>query len=181
MTTAWNTVTGLGGQFRTAVQNDPWLAVNLLDEVVSYKNAKNSLLFAPLIAYDTARAPEGDRVATFGSGAASLASFPAMAAAANWGLKLIAPTLGGPVGWVVATVGSIALASYGNSWLQGSAHRQLRRLHDRERNQRRLEMGGNFIDTQNASLLRQRAVNDMSSAFGNARSFLGREGAFLHR
>jgi hypothetical protein len=181
MIPGWNNLTGLGSQFRDSVQQDPWVAINLLDDVVTAKSAKNALFFAPVVAYEAAKAPRGEKVGTFGSGAISLAAMPGLGWLATRGLQMVAPTLGGPVGWVAATVGSIALAGYSSSWLRTTAHRGLRYLHNHERDLRRLEMGGNFVDTRNTSLLRQRAVSDMSSAFGNARSFLGREGAFLHR
>ena len=43
-----------------------------------------------------------------------------------------------------------------------------------------VQFGGNFVDTQAAYTMRQRAVSDMSGSMMNARQFLGNEAIFLH-
>lgn len=170
--------------FRQSLLTDPWTAVNVLDDVVTYKNPRNALLFSPVVAFETARAPQGDKISTFVAGGAGIASTVGFGALATRGLRLIAPTvpvLSGPIGWVAVTVGSILFASTAGSWLRETTQRGLRYLHDHEREMRRLEFGGDFRDSANAASLRQRAIRDMSGSFSNARSFIGREGMFMHR
>jgi hypothetical protein len=105
--------------------------------------------------------------------------------AAAWGttaaLRTVGFTLGGPIGGLAVTAAGIFLAQYPQAFLRNSVSRTLRTLKNNERSLRRLELGGNYLDTQTNAAWRQGAVRDMGSAFQNARSYLGREGMFLHR
>jgi hypothetical protein len=52
--------------------------------------------------------------------------------------------------------------------------------HDFSGGVRKLEMGGDFQDTQEAYTMRQVAVREMGSSLLNARRHLGQEAAMMH-
>lgn len=158
--------------------SNPWTAMNLADDVVGTQNA---WVMSPFVAYQAARAPLGDKVDSFVSGAAALAALPSMASATTWALRLVAPTLGGPIGAITVGLAGILISGEANSWLRNSVHRSLRRLREDERHVYRLEMGGWYSDNGVAQAMRYGALAEMSGAHQTARTYLGREGAILHR
>ena len=64
--------------------------------------------------------------------------------------------------------------------IKNAVGKPIQALHDLGRNAHRLHTGGDYKDTQVAYTMRQAAAQEMSSSLLNARSYLGREAAFLH-
>lgn len=58
--------------------------------------------------------------------------------------------------------------------------RGLSLLSSSDRRIQRLEMGGDFQDSETAAALRMAAVRDMSSAMGMRRRYLGAEALYFH-
>lgn len=102
------------------------------------------------------------------------------AAVASWfplrriGAMALTPLLG-PVAPVVAPFVGVAMAYETGKFL----NRQVRTLRDSLLAVHHLHMGGDYYDTNTALGLRQRALEEMGSAVGNARHYLGRESVFL--
>jgi len=125
--------------------------------------AKGNLIAVPLIAFSVANTAPGERLATLAGETASLATTIPMAMA----LAALLPSV--PV--LVTT----AAAGFASTWFAEHVNRAFSRLSKTERRVKRLEMGGNYQDTETAAQFRMSAAMDMSSAFQGRRTWLGRE------
>src|SRR5206468_6046888 len=134
------------------------------------------------VAYQTATAERGDKVPTFGAGTAALASLPLAGklATSRWALRFLGIG-GGPVGWAGGFLLSVFAGSLASDIVHTSVYRTLRTLKSIERDRIRLEMGGRYHETLTNWAWRAKAAQEMSGSFAAARSYLGNEGAFLHR
>lgn len=90
-------------------------------------------------------------------------------------LRFFAPILRGPGSKVAGAL----LGGYGALGLGKFAARSVRFMSNLDQNVRRIRMGGEYQDTATAQALRMAAARDMSSSFGSARRFLGREASYL--
>jgi hypothetical protein len=167
---------GFAAQQAHSMMNDPWAAIGILDDVVGAQNAK---ILMPLIAYSASKAQRGEKLAELASGSAGLLTFPTMTNLTTGALKLVAPTIGGPVAWLAVTVGGILFANEPNAWLRKSVFRSMRTLRGFDRQTRRLEAGGHYQDTKTAAAWRSSALREMSSTHQSARAYLGREAVLM--
>lgn len=170
--------TGFAQNTASNFANNPWGAVGILDDVLG---AKNIPLLFPLVAYSAGKAQRGETLPELASGVAGLSTMPMMTSLTAGALRLIAPSLGGPVSFIAVNVAAILLSNKPNDWLRSSVFRKVRALSTFDRETRRLEMGGQYQDNQTNRAFRSAAIQEMSSAFQNSRSYLGREALFLHR
>jgi hypothetical protein len=152
--------------------------MNVLDDVVGPHYAKALM---PLVAYSAGKAQRGEKLSTLASGTAGLATLPMMAGWGTNAFRLVAPTLGGPAGAVAGFLAGALLSATPNEWLRSGVFRSMRLLTDRGRSLRRLEMGGDYRDTETAAAMRQAAVQEMTGTRQATRTWLGQEAAFLHR
>jgi hypothetical protein len=154
---------------------DPYTAMNVLDDLVGPSNAR--MLF-PLVAFSAARAQRGEKLATLASGAAWMTAMPTIGLMAG---KAITIASGGPVSWAANFVGTVLLTTKPGEVLQHSAYRGIRYLQTFDRRQRRLQMGGNYKDSETNRALRMSGIQEMSAALGASRRYLGNEAALLHQ
>jgi hypothetical protein len=129
-----------------------------------YRNAlQGSMYFTvPITAFAFASSDRGEKVSSgVGAGAASIipAAFGAF--------------VGGLPG---AVVGSYLGSDLTDRLVKGG----LQFIHDLPQRVARLEMGGNYQDSQMALTMRQRASQEMSTSLLNARQYLGSEGRLMH-
>lgn len=137
---------------------------------------EGSLLSLPIMALSTATAQRGEKAAAFASTASSLITFPATMGAIGAAVSLIPG-----IGPGVATALSFLGAMYPSSKVDEGVNRAVRTYSRFGANVRRLEMGGDFVDSESAARSRMRAVQDMSAALINNRRYLGQEARLLHR
>jgi hypothetical protein len=160
------------------IRANPWKAMGVLDDVVG---AKNASVLLPFVGYAAGNAQRGERLPELAAGFAGLMSLPATADLTTHALKFLVPGLGGPMGFLVYTVGGILLSNYPNELLRQTVGRAMRVLSGTDRRVQRLEMGGGWKDSRQSAQLRQESLQDMSAAFQNTRTYLGREAALMHR
>lgn len=123
----------------------------------------------------------------FGTGVGgAIGGFTGMAMGAAVGSIIpgIGTAIGGTVGGLVGAIaGTIPGEIIGGNLLQRPAAavgRGARAIVRTSRAVDTVQFGGNFVDSQGAYTMRQRAVADMSGSMLNARQFLGNEAIFLH-
>jgi hypothetical protein len=158
---------------------DPWKAMGIIDDIPGV--AQNAQVFMPLVAYSAGRSDRGEKLAELASGTAGLAILPVTTTWASSALSLVAPSIGGPIGKLALLVGGVVLANEPNAWLRKSVFRSMRTLQGYDREKRRLEMGGDFRDTETSRAWRVAAVREMSSTHQAARTYLGREAVLMSR
>ena len=155
--------------------DDPYTAMNVLDDIVTPANAR--LLF-PLVAFSAAKAQRGEKLATLASGVAWMTAMPTMGKLAG---MAIATAAGGPVSWGVKFLGTVLLTTKPGEDLQRGVYRGIRYLQSFDRRQRHLQMGGNYKDSETNQALRMSGIQEMSAALGASRRHLGNEAALLHQ
>ena len=165
---------GFVGNTARVMANDPWAAMGVLDDLPGMQ--QNAKVLMPLVAYSAAKRERGEKLAELTSGMVGIATFPTMATAAGAVLKLVMPTFGGPIAMLVGTV---LLTTEPNEWLRKSVFRSMRTLQGFDRQTRRLEMGGDFGDTETSRAWRMSAIREMGATHQAARSYLGREAALM--
>ena len=165
---------GFVGNTARVMANDPWAAMGVLDDLPGMQ--QNAKVLMPLVAYSAAKRERGEKLAELTSGTVGIATFPTMATAAGAVLKLVMPTFGGPIAMLVGTV---LLTTEPNEWLRKSVFRSMRTLQGFDRQTRRLEMGGDFGDTETSRAWRMSAIREMGATHQAARSYLGREAALM--
>jgi len=84
--------------------------------------------------------------------------------------------LGPTFTYVTALAGLMGASEIGES-----VAKPIRFLQKLDHRMRRLEMGGDYVDTERAATMRQRAVQEMSGSLLNARSVLGQEALLMHQ
>ena len=83
-------------------------------------------------------------------------------------------------GMMFGLPGAVVGGILGDSSVSRTIAKPFQMLHDYERNFRRLRMGGDYQDSEQAWTMRQAAVQEMSGSLLNARAWLGREGRAMH-
>ena len=83
-------------------------------------------------------------------------------------------------GMMFGLPGAVVGGILGDSSVSRAIAKPFQMLHDYERNFRRLRMGGDYQDSEQAWTMRQAAVQEMSGSLFNARAWLGREGRAMH-
>ena len=83
-------------------------------------------------------------------------------------------------GMMFGLPGAVVGGILGDSSVSRAIAKPFQMLHDYERNFRRLRMGGDYQDSEQAWTMRQAAVQEMSGSLLNARAWLGREGRAMH-
>lgn len=141
-------------------------------------SATEALWGTSAVAFSSARVHRGEVLPTATGVAAGIVSFPALAnviaPAVRWFITPFA--LGATGTGMVASLLAIKPA-FGIGRAVASSIRWFSTI---DYQARHIEMGGNYSDTDTALALRMRAVNEMSSAFGSSRRWLGNESEFLH-
>ena len=158
-----------------SVAQDPYTAMNVLDDLVGPSNAR---MLIPLVGFSAAKAQRGEKLATMASGTATLLAMPSTAWIASKGIAMVA---GGPVGFAANLIGVVLLTSKPNEMIRHSIYRGMRYLQSFDRRVRRLEMGGRYTDSETNQALRMSGVQEMSAALGASRRYLGNEAALMHQ
>ena len=83
-------------------------------------------------------------------------------------------------GMMFGLPGAIVGGLLGDTAIAAKIGKGVQFLHDLDRVHHRLNMGGNYEDTQDAWTMRQQAAKELSTSLSNARQYLGKEGAFMH-
>src|ERR1017187_866263 len=83
-------------------------------------------------------------------------------------------------GMMFGVPGAIVGGILGDQPISRAIARPFQMLHDFDRNIRRLRMGGDYQDSEQAWTMRQAAVQEMSGSLMNARAWLGHEGRAMH-
>ena len=133
-------------------------------------------LAVPLAAFNAAHAPRGQMLSVAvgeGTGYISTALFAGAASAA---LCLI-PGIGLPAAAILGTLAATGPGSY----FGGTAARAFRMFSNINKSVRHLEMGGAYIDTENAQRQRFIAIQDMNASLIPGRRYLGQEALLMHR
>jgi hypothetical protein len=134
------------------------------------------------IALSAATAPRHHMVAR-GAGAAAgvLGGYAGYSAGAALGAavgSVIAPGIGTAVG---GFLGGIAGGAVGDLAVRDPVEHGVQTFANFAGRMARLEMGGNYLDTQAALTMRQVAVREMSGSLLNARQWLGKESLLMHQ
>lgn len=130
----------------------------------------------PQIAFASAKMQRGEVLPTMVDTSIGIASFPGLSAVMRPAARFLTAGLFGQMG-VAGLSGMLAvLPAYGVGKI---AAQGVRYFKDWGYNLRRIEMGGRYEDTDTASSLRMRAINDMSSALSYSRRWLGNEASFM--
>jgi hypothetical protein len=138
--------------------------------------ADGSLLTVPVAAVSAAMAPRGEKLTTFAATSSTMVTYPLISAGSA---KLISLVPG--IGKGTAIFLSMFASLYPAAVVDNAVDRSFRKFSRIGRDMRRLEMGGDFRDTESAARLRSQAVQDMSAALTTGRRFLGQEARLLHR
>lgn len=120
-----------------------------------------TLMQLPMAMHETAQAERGRKMSTFASSALPFVGTGLATAAFGGIYGMAAGMILDPVIKKTLGAGMQAVADFG-------------------RNSPRINTGGNYQDTQAAFTMRQLAASEMSRSLLNARSYLGREAAYLH-
>lgn len=116
-------------------------------------------------ALETYSAPRGHKMSAFGGGIARTVAFGAG--------DVVGTFLGGPVaGWILGSL---------TEPLGAKAGEAIQMFNDFGTSVKHVNMGGNYLDTQVAFTMRQRAAQEMGSSVMNARQYLGKEAALMHQ
>ena len=126
---------------------------------MSFRGA--AIFNVPMAAFSMATAPRGHAIS-----------------AGVEGLTMGAGALLG--GMMFGLPGAVVGGILGDSSVSRAIAKPFQMLHDYERNFRRLRMGGDYQDSEQAWTMRQAAVQEMSGSLLNARAWLGREGRAMH-
>jgi hypothetical protein len=162
--------------FRSSVANSAFSKVKRSSMGFSHGlklGMNGSLLGVPFIAFEAGAAQRGERLPTMASSAIALATYPIMTGVIAGALA--ATGIGAPV----AAFMSLFLASYPNSELEAGLNRGFKKFTKLSQHIHRLEMGGDYTDTETAYNQRLLAVRDMSGSFQSARRYLGQEARFF--
>lgn len=119
------------------------------------------LMSAPVIAYTASRSQRGDMLADVAAKTVS-----------NVGIPVFTTAIGSMTGNPLL---GLALGLLSTQGTERRVYRAVRYFTQWERMSKRLETGGSYQDTEAASRLRLRSMQEMSGALGSARRFLGRE------
>jgi len=147
-------------------QSTPWSELDWGD---------GALLGLPPITYANRRPPRGEFLAGVTGWTVGLVTTAGLCFSLAPALRFFAPILRGPGSKVAGAL----LVGYGALGLGKFAARSVRFMSNLDQNVRRIRMGGDYQDTATAQALRMAAARDMSSSFGSARRFLGREANYL--
>lgn len=128
------------------------------------------------VAYQVATAQKGEVVPSLITGTISIGTFAATQAIITGGLMLIP---GINVG--VVTVLAMGLSMGASMEIDDKIMQTTKFLIGASQHIKRLEMGGNYQDTESAQTNRARALSEMSGSMQPARRYLGREAELLHR
>src|ERR1039457_2783219 len=126
---------------------------------MSFRGA--AIFNVPMAAFSMATAPRGHAIS-----------------AGVEGLTMGAGALLG--GMMFGLPGAVVGGILGDSSVSRTIAKPFQMLHDYERHFRRLRMGGDYQDSEQAWTMRQAAVQEMSGSLLNARAWLGREGRAMH-
>lgn len=131
----------------------------------------------PFVAYAAGKSQPGERLATIAGGASGLTVQPFLTAGTMSALRLVAPAL--PV--AAAAFAAVVLSIYPSISLGQFVTRKVRTFTKMQERVRRIEMGGDFRDSETSKELRFQAIQDMSSSRVARRQFLGQEAVIFHQ
>lgn len=95
--------------------------------------------------------------------------------------KSLVPTVASAVGFALGGGwGALVAGAIGDIASDTVVGRGVQALNDLGQRRGRINMGGDYEDTQAAYTMRQMAAQSMSGSMLNARRYLGQEAAFLH-
>lgn len=129
----------------------------------------------PRIAFSSAHMQRGEVLPTFANTTVGIASYPALAPVISPLVRFFLPVLG-VSGSAAAASLLAAVPAYG---LGKAAAASVRWFNNFGYRLRRIEMGGDYTDTETAYAVRMKAVSDMSSAMSYSRRWLGNEALFM--
>jgi hypothetical protein len=76
--------------------------------------------------------------------------------------------------------GAMVAGYFGDEAISSTVGKLVQKVHDLGVNNRKLGMGGNYQDSEQAYTMRQLAAQEMSGSLMNARQWLGRESVQMH-
>lgn len=132
----------------------------------------------PLNAYLASKAAPGEALSVFTAETLGFGTHAVLSVATSSLLHIIPGFSMIPLGGR-ATIAAF-VAALPNIAVIDKMQRGLSLLSSSDRRIQRLEMGGDFQDSETAAALRMAAVRDMSSAMGMRRRYLGAEALYFH-
>src|SRR5271157_1479288 len=127
----------------------------------------NSIFILGSAAFGAYNAPTGKKISSGLAGGISIA--------ASTGISLGISALTG----LPPVLTDLAVQSLIGPGIEKIAAGIIQPMVDFGQNQRRVNFGGDYRDTQTAATMRQSAAREMSRSLMNARQWLGQEGAFM--
>jgi hypothetical protein len=138
--------------------------------------ADGNMLGLPFVAYEMGTAQRGEMLATATGRVTGLCTYPVTA-----GLTLAMLSAIPGVNVVAYPIVAAILAQFPNSYLENKIISGIRTLNQAGRRIRRLEVGGDFEDSESASAARQRSLRELTGTMQTSRRYLGQEALFMHR
>jgi hypothetical protein len=97
------------------------------------------------------------------------------------GVEALSTGVGSMIGGMLGGMpGAIVGGLLGDMVISSKIGKGVQFVHDLDRVHHRLNMGGNYGDTQDSWTMRQQASREMAGSLQNARQWLGREGVMFH-
>ena len=134
------------------------------------------LMNTAMIAFQVANAERGEAVPALATGIISIGTYGALTAVITAGLLMVP---GVNVG--VASFLALGLAMPPEMMLESKMMSGFKYMTKVGNTTKRLEMGGDYKDTDTATSYRHQALMEMSGAFQPSRRYLGQEARLLHR
>lgn len=147
--------------------------------VMQYGARSIGMIGVPVMLYEAAKAQRGEKVGYMSAAGAGVSVFPAATTAAALMCSFIPGV--GPVTRLAAPFVAAILAHTPAAALEKLVRKGVRTFNQWERATRRLECGGDYVDTETAQNYRLTAVRDMNAALVPARRVLGQEALLMHR
>lgn len=143
-------------------------------------SAMGNSIFLPVFAYLASKEEPGEKLAGFAPEMIGIGANTLLSPAVTLCMSAFIPGFSAlPVG-ARSMIGMLTSAFVLNAPITEKMGLMIRRATKATYQKRSLEMGGNFRDSASAANQRAAALQEMSSAFGSSRRYLGREALLLH-
>jgi hypothetical protein len=140
---------------------------------------EGAVLFgAPLVAFELANSKRGEMLPTLATDVGGLVSQGILTAGIMAGMSVLLPGIGTGIG---AGLAATLIASGPNSLIEKGIGRSVRSFTQLSQHVRRLEMGGDYQDTESAQRQRFLGIQEMNAAVQTSRRYLGQEALLFHR
>lgn len=137
---------------------------------------EGNMLGVPFIGYEMAHAQRGEMMATLTGRTVGLFTYPVVT-----GATLAVMTMIPGINLVAYPMAAALLAAFPNTMLEDKIIGGISFLNQTGRRIRRLEVGGDFEDSESAYATRQRSLHDLTGTMQASRRYLGQEALLMHR